>query len=175
VVGTIAIGGGLCIALKEDKAEPKYQECVKYESAGDLIAAWAACQEAIKADSTSTHGKAAAERLIALKPKYDIAMAQRARQQEAARQAELARSQEAERAKAARLAQLKERITRKYWDTEPDGVCTGKGMPPYKYDYTGGTFAENREVAYSEGCQSPYTSNDSTTFCCPKRPRTGFF
>ena len=164
----------LMISGCADKAEPKYAECVKLDATGDTMGAWRACQDSVTADPNSKSGKAAAEKLAALKPKHDALKKeqdeQRARAAEAASKAEAARREEAARATAARLAQLKAKISRRYWDTEPSGVCTGKGMPPYMWDYTGGTFDENREIARSEGCQSPYSSHENTTFCCPKAP-----
>jgi len=75
------------------------------------------------------------------------------------------------------IANLRKRITKKYFDRDPDSICQGKGLPPYRWDYTGGTFAEDRTVALSDGCQTPHVehgydvSGDQTDFCCPQAPR----
>jgi len=72
-----------------------------------------------------------------------------------------------------RIETLKEKVKKKYLDTEPDGLCTGKGLPPYRWDYEGGTYAEDEEVARAEECV-PAFKEANVSFCCPKKPSPGF-
>ena len=50
-----------------DKAQPKYDECVKLESSGDLKGAVAACEAAVAASPESKSGKAASDKVTTLK------------------------------------------------------------------------------------------------------------
>lgn len=72
---------------------------------------------------------------------------------------------------AAAFAAAKLKVKRKSWGSSPDGDCTGKGLPPYRISYEGGTYDEDEMVAVADGCSHLYerrnTMNDST-FCCPK-------
>ena len=61
-------------------------------------------------------------------------------------------------------------MKRKYWDEDPDGQCTGKGLPPYRWDYEGGTYAEDAEVAAADGCKKLHTAVEIQTYCCPQKP-----
>lgn len=68
------------------------------------------------------------------------------------------------------IRKLRAKVTVKWWGFEKDGTCTGKGLPPYRKDYEGGTFDENERVAKHDGCKSPFQSRDDAlrnTFCCP--------
>jgi hypothetical protein len=68
------------------------------------------------------------------------------------------------------IAKLRQKVSVKWWGTEKDGTCMGKGLPPYRKDYEGGTFDENEKVAKHDGCVSPFQSKDDAlrnTFCCP--------
>lgn len=68
------------------------------------------------------------------------------------------------------IAKLRQKVSVKWWGFEKDGQCTGKGLPPYRKDYEGGTFDENEKVAKYDGCVSPFQSRDDAlrnTFCCP--------
>ncbi len=86
-----------------DKAKPEFAECVKLEAAGDLLAAWQACESAISADPNSESGKAAATKLKEMRERYDaLKKVEEERQEEAKREAEA--RLEAER-KAAAFAQ----------------------------------------------------------------------
>jgi hypothetical protein len=67
---------------------------------------------------------------------------------------------------------LRRKVKRKYWSEEPDGQCTGKGFPPYRWDYEGGTFAEDEKVAKADGCTKLYQTQEIQTYCCPTRPVT---
>jgi hypothetical protein len=67
------------------------------------------------------------------------------------------------------------------WTSEPDSVCTGKGLPPYQKVYEGGTFAEDELVAYADGCQHSMHISvtpgmpkgvEATYFCCPQARKT---
>lgn len=69
-----------------------------------------------------------------------------------------------------RIKTLKEKVKRRFWDEEPDGACTGKGLPAYRWSYEGGTFTEDREVAEADGCKALFPeSSSNTTFCCPRK------
>ena len=153
----------LTIVACKDKAEPDYARCVQYEADDDPLAASNASKVAIVADPNSTSGKAAAQKLKDLTPAVEKAKAEKAKADEAAQQA-------AAQAEAARVRRLRARVSKKYWGTNPDGDCTGKGLPPYKWSYEGGTFTEDREVAFADGCQSPSQLLDVMEYCCPQTP-----
>ena len=55
-----------------DKASRAYAQCVQLDIKGDLRGAWDACNAAIAVDPVSKSGKEAAEKLIAMKPRYDV-------------------------------------------------------------------------------------------------------
>jgi hypothetical protein len=147
----------------KDKAEPTYALCVKYEAENAPLAAEGACEGAIEADPNSTSGKAAAQKLKDLAPAVEKAKAEKAKADEAAQQA-------AAVTEAARVHQLRARVSKKFWGTDPDGDCTGKGLPPFKWSYEGGTYTEDREVAFADGCQSTSQLLDVTEYCCPQTP-----
>lgn len=156
-----------------DAAQPKYGECVTAEAQGDVVTAAKACEGAVAVDPNSTSGKAAAEKLAAMQPALTKAKAEKA-ERDAKAAAEKAKQDEADRqaraeATAARTASLRQRVKRKYDAPEPDSLCTGKGLPPYRWYYEGGSFDEDAEVASSDGCVAAFVTNN-TTFCCPKKP-----
>lgn len=126
----------------EDKAKPKYGECVAADAKGDVLTAAAACEAAVTADATSTSGKAAADKLTAMQPAILKAKEEKAAAEKKAaderRIADEAAAKAAAEAQAKRVAMLKVKVRKKFWDREPDGGCTGKGLPPYKWDYEGG-------------------------------------
>ncbi len=62
------------------------------------------------------------------------------------------------------------KVRRRYWDEETDSECTGKGLPPYRWDYEGGTWAEDEEVAKADGCTKLHSVKQLQTYCCPKAP-----
>lgn len=76
------------------------------------------------------------------------------------------------KAQAEALAALRQKITKKYWANKPDGECTGKGLPPYRWDYEGGTYAEDQTVAEAEGCVKLHQTVELQTYCCPDAPQT---
>jgi hypothetical protein len=150
----------ICLVGCADKAQPDYAKCVQAEVQQQIKEAWEACNAA---------GKAAAAKLGILKPKYDAwKQADDAAQAKAAEQ----ERQQRQETQATRLKALRAKVQHKYLDEEPDSLCTGKGLPPFRWSYEGGTFAEDAEVATADGCQSPFTLAENTTFCCPKRPVT---
>jgi len=112
-----------------------------------------------------------------MKPKYDAWKkeedAKAAVAAEAQRKAdeESARAAKAAQARAAAVARAK--VHRAYDGRDPDGQCQADGKPPYREDYTGGTYDENEMVALSDGCvhlferHSTRSPNDNT-FCCPR-------
>lgn len=166
-----------------DAAETPYRACEAAQAKGDVKAAVASCEAASSASPASKFGVLATEKRKQLQPALDkvladekaaaekkaeadkIAAAQKAKAEAAAAAAAQAAAEE--RAKA-----LRAKITKKYWDTEPDGGCTGKGLPPYKWDYTGGTYAEDRELAVADGCSAAHTYAENTSYCCPQKPIT---
>lgn len=162
--------GSLLIMGCEDKAEPRYNECVAFEAKGDVLKASIACEDAIKIDASSKSGKLAAEKLTALQPALEKRKKDADEQRK--KDAEIAKAQEQAEAtaRAERAQALRSKITRKHGGYEPDGTCTGKGLPPYWWEYTGGTFAEDAEVAAADGCSPKGQSRENTDFCCPKGP-----
>lgn len=70
----VVLASALTVSCK-DKAEPDYAKCVQADTAGEVQAAWTACNAAVAADPNSTSGKAAATKLAELKPKYNAAQA----------------------------------------------------------------------------------------------------
>ncbi|MBI4801111.1 MAG: hypothetical protein HY796_01170 [Elusimicrobia bacterium] len=69
-LGLVAVIG-MCFSGCQDKATPGYAQCVQLDIKGDIGGAWAACNAAISADPSSENGKAAAAKLIGMKPTYD--------------------------------------------------------------------------------------------------------
>ena len=55
----------------QDKSTSEYAICVQLNIKGDIGGAWDACNAAISANPISQSGKAAAEKLAEIKPKYD--------------------------------------------------------------------------------------------------------
>ncbi len=98
----------------EDKAKPKYGECLAAEAKGDVFAAESACNGALTADPTSTSGKEAAKKLKEMQPALDKAKKDKA-------EAEAKAKAEAEaKAAAARAAQEAEDAKCAKWST----ICT---------------------------------------------------
>jgi hypothetical protein len=160
-----------------DRAEPEYAKCVQSDIAGDVAAAWAACNTAIAADPTSDSGKAAATKLAALKPKYEawqkaeaekaqLAAVEKKKKDEAA-----AAAQKEAQERALRLARL--RVERRYYNHERDGECIDKGLPDYRWDYEGGTRDEIDLVASDYGCKHLFENAQDflifKVFCCPQQ------
>lgn len=147
-----------------DKAEPEYARCLDFEQRGELVLAARACEAAIKADSSSTAGKAAAAKLKSLQPALDAQRAADRRAYEDSQPSD-------DGARRAKAASLRGKIRRKAWGSEPDAECSGKGLPPYRISYEGGTFEEDELVAEADGCthlfQKRGNANDSV-FCCPR-------
>lgn len=172
----IALVFSLLIGCK-DKAKDPYAKCLQLDAASDIKGAWEACNAAVAADPTSTSGKAATAKLTELKPKYDAWKqadeAKQAKEAEARRKANEEAARAAREAEAQRVATLRQKVTRKYDGTEPDTECTGKGLPPYRWDYGGGTFAENQEVASADGCRKLHQTVEIQVYCCPKKPNSG--
>lgn len=72
--------------------------------------------------------------------------------------------------RAAATDKLREKVKRKYSGDEPDRECTGKGLPPFRWDYEGGTYAEDEQVAKADGCTKLHQTIELQVYCCPKRP-----
>jgi len=159
-----------------DKAEPDYAKCVQADTAGDVQAAWMACNDAISADPNSTSGKAATAKLTAMKPKYDAWKADQdakaAAAAEAQRRADAARAAAEAQARGQAAAAARAKVRPKYDGFDPDTTCTAKGLPPYRKDYGGGTLAEDQMVAQADGCSPLFPGRDdpmlAITFCCPR-------
>ncbi|WP_437607322.1 hypothetical protein WMF20_41950 [Sorangium sp. So ce834] len=147
-----------------DKAEPEYARCMDLEKRGELVLAARACEAAIRQDPHSKSGVAAAGRLKSMQPALD---AQRA----AERRAYDDSHPSDDGARAAKAAALKSKVRVKSWGAEPDAECSGKGLPPFRKSYEGGTFEEDELVAEADGCthlfQRRGNMNDSV-FCCPR-------
>jgi hypothetical protein len=77
---------------------------------------------------------------------------------------------EAKKAAEKRRLELLAKVERKFFSADRDSDCTGRGLPPYRWEYSGGTFAEDAELAALDGCRSPYSYQGNTTFCCPRAP-----
>jgi hypothetical protein len=147
----------------QDKAKPDYDKCVEAETSGDMVLARDSCTAAIAADPNSTSGKAAAVTLADINKKFA--------EYEAGKAAKARAATPAAAEKAPTAADLRGKVRKKYWGHEPDGECTGKGLPPLKIDYEGGTDKEDEAVALDDGCQHLFASEGTTAsrvFCCPK-------
>jgi hypothetical protein len=171
------LGGALTMMTAcADKAQPDYARCVQAETAGDLHAAWTACNDAIGADPNSTAGKAAAGKMNEMKPRYDAWKDEQAKKAAAAAAADRAASIERGKgeleAQAHAAAALRRKV-RVAGDSEPDGECQAQGKPPFRNEYRGGTYEENEQVALADQCvhlferHSDRSPNDNT-FCCPR-------
>jgi hypothetical protein len=181
------VGGGCT-----DKAAADYAQCVQSDSAGDLSGAWTACQSAVQADPNSTSGKAAAAKLVDLRPRLDKQNADLAAQAQAAQQAQIQRQAEANR-QALAAARLK--VVSKPWPksgpmADMGDQCRTKGKPPILKNYEGDqdlkvsdqiAFAQAELVALADGCVHLFDTADPSTkehaaveymrksmFCCPK-------
>ena len=164
----IAVVSSLFMSGCTDKAKEAYAKCIQLDVQREINPAWIACNSAISEDPNSTSGKAAAGKLAQMKPAHDAWKAE-----EDAKQAREAREQRqrVQEAKSERLKLLRLKVHRKYGGDEPDSYCTGKGLPPYMWNYVGGTFLEDAEVSLSDGCKSAYDLSENTTFCCPDKPQ----
>jgi hypothetical protein len=147
-----------------DKAEPDYARCLAMEQKGELVPAARACEAAITTDRNSKSGVAAAAKLKSLQPALD---AQRAADRKAYENSQPSD----DGARVAKAASLKSKVRVKSWGAEPDAECSGKGLPPFRKSYEGGTFEEDELVALADGCahlfQRRGNMNDSV-FCCPR-------
>jgi hypothetical protein len=172
----VVVAAILLVACK-DKAEPDYAACVQADTAGDVGKAWDSCTAAVGADPNSTSGKAAAAKLTAMKPAYDKWKADQNAKAAAAAAAQAKADEERAKAEAQEhakeVAALRAKIHRAYDGRDPDGECQSNGYPPYREDYTGGSYDENETVALGDGCvhlfqkHSMHSPNDNT-YCCPK-------
>ena len=160
----VLLGSMVFAAGCKDKAADDYAKCVQDDAQGDVHGAWLTCGYAVHDDPTSKSGVAAASKLVELKPKYDTwKVADDAQQAKEADQRRMLA--------AAKLIEVRLRVQAKYFSEDPDSMCTGKGFPPYHWDYSGGTFAEDEEIAEADGCRALYSmGGQNTDFCCPKAP-----
>lgn len=167
----IAAISSLFVSGCNDKAKESYAKCIQLEVRREIKLAWIACNSAISEDPNSTSGKAAASKLVQMKPAYDawISEEDAKRANEAANQ-----RQRVQEAKAERLSLLRLKVHRKYGGDEPDSYCSEKGLPPYMWNYVGGTFLEDAEVSLSDGCKSAFGLSENTTFCCPDKPKSSY-
>jgi hypothetical protein len=183
-------GGGLvailivaAIVAVPDKAQPAYSQCQVADSMGQVAAAVHACQAAIAADPNSTSGKAAAQKLADMKPKYDAwrrdKEAKAAAADEEQRRANVERTTAAAEARKQAAAAARSKVEKRYDGTDRDGECIDKGLPAYRWHYEGGSRDEIDLVASDDGCRhlipgSP-TFSVFAVFCCPQRPGGGLF
>lgn len=163
VVGTLTF-----LAACEDRAAPSLEVCMKAESSGDMAHALEMCRQAATLDPNSTAGKAAAAKIVDLERKTKEAQAAA----EAATKIEQAAAIEQAKADEEARRALKRKI-RVAGDNEPDGECQAQGKPAFRNQYSGGTYAENEQVALGNGCvhlfaaHMDHSPNDNI-FCCPK-------
>lgn len=153
----------------DDKAKPDHASCIQLKAKGDVEGAWKACNDAIAADPTSESGQAATKLLDEMRPSYEKAKAQREGAE--AKAAEARRKADAE-AQAQRVALATQKVEAKFWSLDRDGECTGKGWPPFRKSYEGGTFEEDDLVALAAGCVHLFPGTREpqlfTIFCCPR-------
>ena len=168
----VGAAGGLAWWRKSDLADPGYTRCVEREAAGYVLQAAEACGDAVRADATSKAGLAAKTKLIELAPRVAQARKVQAAQKEAEARAAQEAAKDREAAQASALAEAKRVVVGKYFGSRGrrDGSCTGKGLPPYRFEFEGGTYSQNALVATSARCVplypgSPISMND---FCCPE-------
>lgn len=121
---------GLGVVACEDKARPKYDECVQLEGKGDVLAAASACEGAAKADPESQSGKAASAKRQEMQPEIDKVNAAVA-------------AKKAEEERLAAIAQ-KER-----WKTMPS-ILKKKITETAKWDLGRGTSTPAIDVIVSE-------------------------
>jgi hypothetical protein len=160
----------------QDKAQPDYAACVQADTAGEVGKAWDSCTAAVGADPNSTSGKAAAAKLMAMKPAYDQWKADQGAKAAAAaaaqEQADEARAKAEAEEQARAVTAARAKVHPKYDGFDPDTTCTAKGLPPYRKDYGGGTIAEDQMIAQADGCQPLFPGRDdptlAVTFCCPR-------
>lgn len=169
---------GIVLVGCTDKAEKDFRQCEALEAKGDISGAVMACETAARLAPTSKFGVAAKAKREAMAPAFakwveqrDLAAKLRKERSEKAAQA-AAEVQKAATQRAA--AALKGKVHKKYWNKSPDGECTGRAFPPYRWDYEGGTFAEDALVATSDGCVKLHSSPEIQTYCCPERPWVGW-
>jgi hypothetical protein len=168
--------GALLIVACQDKAQPDYAACIQSDAAGDVGKAWDSCTAAVGADPNSTSGKAAAAKLIAMRPAHDKWKADQAAKAaaaaEAQRKVDEARAKAEAEARTLAVAAARDKVRPKYDGFDPDATCTAKGLPPYRKDYGGGTLAEDQMIAQADGCQPLFPGRDdpmlAVTFCCPR-------
>jgi hypothetical protein len=150
-----------------DRAEPEYAKCVQLEIAGDVAAAWVACNAAIAADPTSDSGKAAATKLTALKPQYEELQKREAEQRAKA-------EAEAREAEQRALQALRAKIRRQRTSDYEDDHCVGEGKPPLSVRFGGAAFRDMDAVAFADGCKAYDDSaiqvmgHAQGHYCCPR-------
>jgi hypothetical protein len=147
----------------EDKAVGSWTECQQQEAKGDIGMAIYKCESAVREDPKSTSGKAAAAKLIELRPKLDAFKAK-----------QKADSEAAARAKDAEVAELKKKTRTSRLPTYVSEDCVSKGFPPNALEFTGGTYEQNEKVARARGCvHARYVSTQTppdasyNEYCCP--------
>lgn len=127
----------------------------------------------VSSDDKSEPSKPTTKKLT---PEEEASAKEKAARDEARRKAEVEaqreRAKREEEERAERVKRLRSKVKKKYWDEEPDGECTGKGLPPYRWDYEGGTYAEDEEVARADGCRKLHRTVELQTYCCPTKPST---
>lgn len=158
----IVVAGVLVVGC--DGAKADYEQCLAKQAAGDLAGAAWECKIAVSKDANSKSGKLAAAKLAEIQPLIDAQ--QKANQANAAATASAAAA-----ASAARLDSLRAKVHRSFNDPNPDDDCQGEEKPPYLWVYSGGTYAEDAEVAHADGCRSWLGhSKSNNTYCCPMKP-----
>lgn len=70
-------------------------------------------------------------------------------------------------AKHGKTKELRSKVSRARVGKGRNAICAGKDLPPYRWDYSGGTYAENQEIAEDDGCVKLHKMEDSQWYCCP--------
>ncbi len=75
-------------------------------------------------------------------------------------------------AASADVVSLRAKITRKAWASDKGGqndACLGDSLPPYRYHFGGGSYADIAKVAKADGCKHYGPPDDNRAdWCCPK-------
>ena len=167
---TLMFASSLTIACT-DRAQPDYAKCLQADTASDVKSAWDSCNAAIGDDPNSTSGKAAAAKLVEMKPKYDKLKADEDAKAAAAAaaqaQAQAAAAEQQRQAQAAAMAAARRKVHRERSETFDDS-CSGQSKPGRSFRYGGGTYDVNAAVAQADGCQPEDNNVGWKGFvCCP--------
>jgi len=140
-VGVLGIAA--LIVACEDKAKPAFERCTEAEAKKDWQDAVEACEFAVKRDPASASGKAAAQKLVDMRPSIEAAKVEKAKADAIARV-----EQQKAQAKQLGAALANATIERASWS---DGSCLSAGLPPKSYRFAA-TPADANLIASIGGC-----------------------